>query len=171
MSGARVGGNAGPTRGCSFSLALLEKGNEVANLEDSSLMGKRMERPLLSRVNTGSSLTKDLRVLVLAFPHRKPTTTFSERGEGEHVRLGGRRVAGGAAPEAQAPQPWLRGGAFETRPPVDEFMPRLRRTALLARVPVAELGPWPMGTAHEARVPFVEIGPGSRGTALATQVP
>ena len=48
MSGARVGGNIGPTRGGSFPLALLEKGNEVANLDDSSLMGKRMERPLLS---------------------------------------------------------------------------------------------------------------------------
>ena len=63
----------------------------------------------------------------------------------------------------------VQGAAFETRPPVAEFMPRLRGTALLARV--AELGPWPMGRAHEARVPFVEIGPGKRGTALATQVP
>ena len=119
----------------------------------------------------------------MAFPHLKPTaTTWSEQGEGEHVRVGGRRAVaassllrdawrGGAVPEAQAPLPWLRGAAFETRPPVAEFMPRLRGTALLARVPVAELGPWPMGTAHEARVPFVEIGPGLRGTALATQVP
>ena len=40
MSGARVGGNIGPTRGGSFPLALLEKGNEVANLDDSSLIGK-----------------------------------------------------------------------------------------------------------------------------------
>ena len=38
MSGARVGGNIGPTRGGSFPLALLEEGNEVANLDDSSLM-------------------------------------------------------------------------------------------------------------------------------------
>ena len=74
-------------------------------------------------------------------------------------------------PEARALLPWLRGAAFETRPPVTEFMPRLRGTALLARVPVAELGPWPMGIAHVARIPFVEIGPGLRGTALATQVP
>ena len=121
-------------------------------------------------------------MLELAFPHLKPTATiWSERGEGEHVREGGRGAAAsssllrdpwlGAAPEAQAPLPWLRGATFETRPPVAEFVPRLRRTALLARVPVAELGPWPMGTAHEARVPFVEIGPGLRGTALATQVP
>ena len=49
----------------------------------------------------------------------------------------------------------VEGAAFETRPPVAEFMPRLRGTALLARVPVAELGPWPRGRAHEARVPFV----------------
>ena len=117
--------------------------------------------------------------LELAYPHLKPTATiWSERGEGEHVREGGRRAAssllcdawlGGAAPEAQAPLPWLRGAAFEMHPPIAEFMPRLRGTALLARVPFAELGPWPMGTAHEARVPFV--GPGLRGTALATQVP
>ena len=93
MSGARVGGNIGPTRGGAFPLALLEKGNEVANLDYSSLMGKRMERPLLSRVNTGSSLTGDLGVVVLAFPHLKPTaTTWSERGECEHVRVGGRRA-------------------------------------------------------------------------------
>ena len=76
MSGARVGGNIGPTRGSPFPLALLEKRNVVANLDDSSFMGKRMERPLLSRVNTGSSLTKDLGVLLLAFPHLKPTACF-----------------------------------------------------------------------------------------------
>ena len=40
MSGARVDGNIGPTRGGSFPSALLEKGNEVADLDDSSLMGK-----------------------------------------------------------------------------------------------------------------------------------
>ena len=70
-----MGGNIGRTRGGSFPLALLDKRNEVANLYDSSLMRKRMERPLLSRVNTGSSLTKDLGVVMLAFPHLKPTTT------------------------------------------------------------------------------------------------
>ena len=90
MSGARVGGNIGPTRAGSFPLAFLEKGNEVGNLDDSSLMGKGIERPLLSRGNTGSSLAKDLGILVLAFTHLKPTaTTWSERGEGEHVCLGG----------------------------------------------------------------------------------
>ena len=157
-----MGGNKSPTREGSFPLALLEKGQEVANLNDSSLMGKRIERPLLSRGNTGSSLAKDLGVLVLAFPPLKPTatswpgksvlelafphlkptaTTWSEIGEGEHVRLGGRRAVaaasllcdawlGGAAREAQAPVPWLRGAAFETRTPVAEFMPRLRGTAL-----------------------------------------
>ena len=130
-----MGGNIGPTRGGSFPLALLEKGNEVANLDDSSLMEKRIERPLLSRANTGSSLAKDLGVFVLAFPNLKPTaTTWSERGEGEHVRLGGRRAVAassllrdawlrGAAREAQALVPWLRGAAFETRPSVAEFMP------------------------------------------------
>ena len=68
MSGARVDGNIGPTRGGSFPLALLEEGNEVANLDDSSLMGKRMERPLLSRVNTGWSLTKGSRCFSVGLP-------------------------------------------------------------------------------------------------------
>ena len=120
--------------------------------------------------------------LELAFPHLKPTTTtWSERGEGEHVRVRGRRAVAtssllrnawlrGAAREVQAPMPWLRGAAFKTRPPVTEFTPRLRGTALLARDPFDELEPSPMGTAHEARVPFVEIRPGLKGTALATQV-
>ena len=172
MTGAWVVGNIRPIREGSFALALLEKGNEVANLDDSSLMGKRIERPLLSRGNTGLSLAKQLGV-VLAFPHLKPTATSwpevgvleeafphlkptvatrSERGEGEHFRVRKRRAVaasvllrdawpGGAVPEAQAPLPWLRGAAFETRPPIAEFMPWLRGTAMLARVPVAELGP------------------------------
>ena len=156
MSGARVGCKIGPTRGGSFPLALLEKGN------DSSLMRKRIERPLLSRGNTGSSLAKDIGVLVFAFPHLKltatswsgrgvlelafrhlkpTTTTWSERGEGERVRLGGRSAVaaasllrdswlGEAAREAEAPVPWLRRAALETRTPIAEFMPRLRGTAL-----------------------------------------
>ena len=107
-----MGGNISPTREGSSALALLAKGNEVANLDDSSLMGKEIERPLLSRGNTGSSFAKisvlvlafpplkptatswpGRSVLELAFPHLKPTaTTWSEKGEGEHVRLGGRRA-------------------------------------------------------------------------------
>ena len=63
---------------------------------------------------------------------------------------------GGAAREAQAPLPWLRGAAFETHTPAAEFMPRLRAMALGTRVPFAELGPWPTGTVHEARVSVVE---------------
>ena len=62
MNGARVGGNMSPTRGVSFPLTLLEKGNEVANLDDSFLMGKRIKRPLPSRGTTGSSLAKYLGV-------------------------------------------------------------------------------------------------------------
>ena len=53
----------------------MEKGNEVANLDDSYLTGKRMERPLLSGGNTGSSLAKDVGVLVSTFAHLKPTAT------------------------------------------------------------------------------------------------
>ena len=75
MSGARVGSNKSPTPEGSCPFGILEKGDEVANLVDSSLMGKRIERPLLSRGNTGSSLAKDLGVLVLAFQHLKPTAT------------------------------------------------------------------------------------------------
>ena len=70
-----MGGNKSPTREGSFPLGLLEKGDEVANLVDSSMMGNIIERPLLSRGNTASSLAKDLGVLVLAFPHLKPTVT------------------------------------------------------------------------------------------------
>ena len=71
MSGAWVGGNIGPTRGGSFPLALLEKGNEVVNLDNSTMMRKGLERPLLSRGITGSSLANSLGFLVLAFPHLK----------------------------------------------------------------------------------------------------
>ena len=82
-----MGGNKSPTREGSFPLGLLEKGDEVANLIDFSLMGKRIGRPLLSRRNTRSSLAKDLGVFALAFPHLKPiTTTWSGRGRGEHAR-------------------------------------------------------------------------------------
>ena len=38
MSGARAGGNNVFNRGCSFSVALSEKGDEVANRVDSSFM-------------------------------------------------------------------------------------------------------------------------------------
>ena len=75
MSWARVGSKLRPTREGFFPLDLLEKGDEVADVADSSLMGKRIERPLLSRGNTGSSVSKYLGGLVLAFPHLKPTTT------------------------------------------------------------------------------------------------
>ena len=80
----------------------------------------------------------------LAFPHLKPpASTWSERGEGEHVRLGGQRAVaaasllreawlGEAAGEAQAPLPWLRGVAYETRTPVAELMGPLRRTRTMA---------------------------------------
>ena len=76
-SGARAGGNIFLARGGSFPLVLLEEGDEVAKLVDPSLMEKRIERPLQSRGNTGSSLAKCLgvKVLGLAFPHLKPTAS------------------------------------------------------------------------------------------------
>ena len=70
-SGPRASSNNVFTREGSFPLCLLEKGDEIANLVDSSLMKRKTERPLLSRANTGSSLAKDLGVVVLAFPHLK----------------------------------------------------------------------------------------------------
>ena len=162
MSGVRVGGNVGPTRGGSFPLALLENGNEVANLDDSSLMGKRTERSLLSRRNTGSSLVIDQGFFVLAFPHLEPTatswpgksvlelafphikstpTTWSERGEGEHVPVGGRRAVAAASLPRDA---WLGGAAREAQAPV----------------------PWLRGAAFETRTPVAELVPRLRGTAL-----
>ena len=125
-----------PTQEGSFPLSILEKGDEKAHTVDPSLMGKRIERPLLSRGNTGSSLTKDLGVLVLAFPHLKPTatswpgrcfwelafphleptaTTWSERAEGEHVRLGGRHAVAVASLLRDA---WLGGAARKAQAPV-----------------------------------------------------
>ena len=62
MSGARVGGNMSPTQAGSFALGLLEKGDEIAHTVDPSLMGKKIERPLLSRGNTASILANDLSV-------------------------------------------------------------------------------------------------------------
>ena len=62
-------------------LCLLEKGDEVANIVESSLMEKRTERPLLSLGKTGSSLAKDLGGLVLAFSHLKLTAiSWPEKG-------------------------------------------------------------------------------------------
>ena len=61
-SGARGSGNNVFTREGSFPLCLLEKGDEIANLVDSSLMETRTERPLLSRANTGPILAKNLGV-------------------------------------------------------------------------------------------------------------
>ena len=74
-NGARVGGHKRPTREGSFPLALTEKREEVANLIDYFFTGKRIERSLMSRGNTGSSPARNLGVLVLAFPHLKPNAT------------------------------------------------------------------------------------------------
>ena len=97
-SGERVGGQIGPTRGASVPSALLEEGNEVANLDDSSLMGKRIERPLLSRGNTVPSLAEDLGVYCwLSHNPKQTATTWSGRDEGEHVRPGGPRAVAEAS--------------------------------------------------------------------------
>ena len=60
--GARAGGYIFLARGGSFPLALLEEGDEIAELVYSSVMGKSIKRPLLSRGNTGSNLEQTLGV-------------------------------------------------------------------------------------------------------------
>ena len=74
-SGARGSVKIVFTQAGSFPLCPLEKEDEVANLVDSTLTEKRTEHPLLLRASAGSSLAKDLGVLVLAFPHLKSTAT------------------------------------------------------------------------------------------------
>ena len=74
-SGARVGGIIVPIGEGYLPVDLLRKGDEVANLVDSSLTGKRVERPSLLRGNAESSCTRDLGVAVSAFPHLTPITT------------------------------------------------------------------------------------------------
>ena len=102
-----MGGNIRPTREGSVPLGLLEKGDKVANLVDPYLMRKRLEHATVARGHRIEP-RKDLGVLVLDFPHLKPTatswtgrgvlelafphlkptaTTWSGRGGGEHVRL------------------------------------------------------------------------------------
>ena len=185
MSWARVGSKLRPTREGFFPLDLLEKGDEVADVADSSLMGKRIERPLLSRVNTGSNLPKDLNVLVLAFPHLKSTvtswpagsvlefafpplkptaTTWSERGEGEHVCVGGRRAVAASSLLRDA---WLRGAAREAQAPV----PWSTGEPFETRPPVAEFVRRLRGTALLTRVPFAELGPWPMATAHEARVP
>ena len=87
-NGARASENKIIARESSFPLALLEERDEVSKLVGSSLMGKRIERRLLSRGNTGPNLVKDLGVSGLAFPHLKPTAASrSGRGGDEPARV------------------------------------------------------------------------------------
>ena len=131
-SGARASRNKFLARGGSFPLALLEERDEVAKLVGSSLMGKRIERPLLSRGDTDSNLGKDLGAYGLAFPHLKPTAALrSERGGDEPVRVWRRRVVAAVvllrdaclrgACKVQAPESWLRGAALGARASVVEL--------------------------------------------------
>ena len=61
---------------------LLGKGDEVANVVDSSLTVKRVERPPLLRANAESSRARYLGRSVSAFPHPKPTATAWPGGGG-----------------------------------------------------------------------------------------
>ena len=130
-SGARVGGNKVPAgEGC-LPASLLGKGDEVANLVDSSFTGKRVERPPLLRGNDESSCSLDLGVSVSAFPHLKPTATAWPGGGGVgHLHSKERRA--GAAVWLQRGA-WLGGAVLGARAPV----PRLRRAAPEAQAPVA----------------------------------
>ena len=58
--GARVGGNKVSTEEDFLPVDLVGMGDEVANLVDLSLIGKRVERPPLLRGNFESSLNRDL---------------------------------------------------------------------------------------------------------------
>lgn len=84
-NGARVDYNKVPTGEGFLPVDLLGKVDEVANLIDSSMIEKRVERPPLG--NTESSFNRDLRVSVSTFPCLKPTATaWSGGGGGEHPR-------------------------------------------------------------------------------------
>ena len=75
MSGAQVGSNLRRTLEGFFPLDLLEMGNKVANVIDSSLMGKKGRAPATVAREHRIEPFKYLGVLVLAFPHLKPTAT------------------------------------------------------------------------------------------------
>lgn len=82
-NGARVGGNKVPTGEGFLPVDLLRKGDEVANLVDSSLTGKRVEQPPLLRGNAESSTNRNLGISVSAFLHLKPTATAWPGDEAE----------------------------------------------------------------------------------------
>ena len=70
---ARVGGSKVPIEEWYLHVDLLRKGDEVANLVDSSATGKWVERPPLTPGNAESSRTRDLRVSMSASRHLKAT--------------------------------------------------------------------------------------------------
>ena len=87
-NGARVGGIKVPTGEGFLPVAFLGKMGEAANLIDSSLIEKRVERPPLLRGSTKSSFTRDLRASVSIFPYLKPTAIAWPGGGGlNHERL------------------------------------------------------------------------------------
>ena len=79
-NGARVGGNKVSTGVPSCRPG--REGRQGSNRVDSSLIGKRVERPPLLRGNAKSSFNQDLGVSVLAFPHLKPIATAWPGDEG-----------------------------------------------------------------------------------------
>ena len=86
-NGAQGGGNKGSTEKGFRPVDLVGKGDEVATLVDSSLIGKSLEQLPLLRGNTESSFNRDLGVSMLAFPHLKPTVTaWPGGGGGGHPR-------------------------------------------------------------------------------------
>lgn len=69
--GARGRGNKGPAGDDFFPVDLLGKVDEVANLVESSLIEKIIERPPLIPGSTESSSNRDVGVSVSAFPYLK----------------------------------------------------------------------------------------------------
>ena len=57
-SGTRVGGDKMPTGECFLPVHLLGKGDEVANLADSALAGRRVERPPILRGTPSRAATE-----------------------------------------------------------------------------------------------------------------
>ena len=64
-NGARVGGNKVSTGKGFLPVDLVGKGDEVANLAESSLIGKRVERLPFLRGNAESIINRDLGVSVV----------------------------------------------------------------------------------------------------------
>ena len=157
----------------------MEKGDEVANLVDSSLMEKRTERPLVSRANTGSSQNisvflcwpshtsnlppplgqKNCLRVDRSTPQTDRHRLVRERGDKQIKRRCADTAAiclldaclGGSAQSAGS-RAMVDGGGVWSVYPYCRVYAAAERTGAGSTVPVAELRPWSRGTLLEARV-------------------